>query len=224
MSVRFDADGEDFITTTNSLSTPFTLLCWAMLSVDRNTFQTVFQADDGGSPPTTVVNLQTNSDGTSMGLWDKFVETVTGPAMTVGTWYRFAVTHSGTTLTLYYGIDSGSLTSATGTQTIAGNLPTLRIGESVWGGEWLNGRIAGFKQYSAVLTQTEIETELASATAVRTSGLYRHHQFATANTADDSGNSRTLTGGVGATTEADPPFTPPVASSLRLPIQTIQVP
>jgi hypothetical protein len=81
--------------------------------------------------------------------------------MTVGTWYKTAVTWTGSTITLYIAASGSSLTQVgTGTLSITANV--LRIGESIYGGEWLNGCLANFKHYSFVLTTAEMEAELAN--------------------------------------------------------------
>lgn len=205
MSVRFDADGEDYTSTAGIPSGSYTLLCWVMVSVDRDFFSLISAVDDGGTGAV-YHHLGTTDDGVTLVLGDSAGTIALGAALTVGTWYRVAYTVSGTTGTLYWGTDTGSLSSAGGTVTDVSGFTTIRIGESMFGGAWFNGRVANLKHYSAALTQTEIETELRSWTAVRTSGLVRHHKFQTAETTDYSGNGNTLSGGTGASTEADPPI------------------
>jgi hypothetical protein len=107
---------------------------------------------------------------------------------------------------LYVGFEGGSLVDY-GTQSYTGSttLPNLKIGASAFSGEWLDGVVAGFKHYSAILTTTEMEAEFANYSPTRTSNLVRaHFRPNLANTSDYSGNNRTLSGGTGSTTENGP--------------------
>lgn len=205
MAVRFSADGQDY---TRALAlgsqSAYTVCCWAKLSVDRNTWSTLWSLDNGTGD---VDVVQTDSDGTTLELFSdgnnpQFV------AMTVGTWYFVGVSRSGTGGTAYYRAAS---TGTLSTVDLAGsssttNMATLRIGESPFGTEWLNGCIAAFKFWTAALTADEIAREAMQYAPARVSNQVSLHPFVKAETTDYSGNGRTLSGGSGTATEDGPPI------------------
>lgn len=183
------------------------MLCWAMMVVDRSDFEMVFATDvPGGTFTEFGIHF---GGGTSFQLFNSGIggAPLIGAAATTATWYRVALTvSSGGTAIMYVGGETGALTTYTKSGLTNPVSPTLYIGSDSFS-EWWNGRVANFKHYSTVLTQIEIEAELASWTAVRTANLIRHHKFRVAETTDYSGNGNTLSGGTGTTTEADPPLT-----------------
>lgn len=216
MSTRFSATGQNYTSTAGMVSgTAFTMMCWAYLVTDRNDFSCMLAYENQASGASRWYELVTDSDGTSI-TFSTSGGTVAMGTVTVGTWHRFAVQVSASTATVYYGADTGSLSTATGTcDSIATVVPsTFFVGTDSFG-EWYNGRIACARVWNAALTQTELDAEFASFDAVRTTNLIRNHKLQSPSTADDSGNGNTLTGGTGATTEADPPIT--VASALPRP-------
>lgn len=203
MAVRFDADGEDYTSTSSPPTGNFTVTCWAKISVDRNTFTTIWASDNGTGD---LIYLQTQANGTTVQVWDD-ASVVTGAvALTVGTWYRIAFTRNGTTSTMYTGTATGALTAATTANLSDVSATNFRIGESPFGSEWLNGCVANLKHYSAVLSQAELEHELAQYVPRRTANLERWHPFIKVETADYSGNARTLSGGASTAREDGPPI------------------
>ncbi len=208
MAVRFDAVGEHFTRAESPSGNTYTVVAGVKIEVDRNEFSTWVCLDTGATNNYTL--MQTDATGTQMQAAEHNTAAVNGPAMTVGTWYRLAVTKAGNgqPITIYWQADgAGTVSSASGTS--ASNNPAvdvLRIGDSVFGGEFLNGSVAAMKLWSgAVLSQAEIEAEWASLDAVRTTNLWATYKFESgALTTDSSGNARTLSGGVGAAFEADP--------------------
>lgn len=142
------------------------------------------------------------------GLGTHVVRTVT-----TGAWYFFAVTINGTTRTSYYANQGDTtLTSVSGSVTNSTAAGTeLNLGFVNYFGDYSRGRLAHFRLWGAVLSQSELEAEMASATAVRASNLTNEYRFASgALTTDSSGNGRTLTSfSFGTPTfTADPTFTP----------------
>lgn len=217
MAVRFDADGEDYTSASSPPSGDFTIISWIKLSVDRNTFTTFWSADAGTGD---YIYLQTNADGTTVKAEDNAGNMTGTLAMTVGTWYRTAFVRNGTTSTFYHATAAAvALTAAATNNLEAVTATTLRIGESPFGAEWLNGCVANLKHYSGVLTPTEIERELVQYVPERTANLVRWHPFLTNETTDYSGNARTLSGGAGTAREDGPPipwisnFTPLIIST-----------
>lgn len=204
MAVRISATGQDF---TRSLAlgslTALTAAFWWKVSVDRNTYSSAFFVDNGQADNW---GVQTGVDGTTANVIMDGNSTAS-VAMTVGTWYFGCLALSGSTGTFYYktaGATSLSTTAITGVT--ATNAATLRLGESPWGAEWLNGCLASFKLWSAQLTQAEIELEAAQYLPNRLSSLVSWHPLVKTELIDYSGNARTLSGGTGTTTEDGPPI------------------
>jgi hypothetical protein len=217
MAVRFDASGEDYTSTSSPPSgSAFTVICWAKVSTDRNTWSAAWSSDSSTS---NYSYLSTDSDGTTMKWWTQVSgneRTISGPNMTAGTWYRFAAVCNGTDATLYYGSGLGALSSASAANWVTlSTSTTFRIGADPFSGEWLNGCIANLKHYSTNLTQAEIERELLQYMPERTTNLVRWHPFLTNETVDYSGNARTLSGGTGTAREDGPPI-PWLASPPRV--------
>lgn len=216
MSTRFSASGQHYTSTTGiPTGTAFTMMCWAYLVTDRNTFSCMLALENAATSATRWYELVTDSDGTTI-TFSTSGGTVAMGTVTAGTWHRFAVEVSASTATVYYGADTGSLSTATGTcDSLATVVPTTFFVGTDSFGEWWNGRISCARAWNAALTQAELDAEFASFDAVRTTNLLRNHKLSVPSTADDSGLGHTLTGGTGATTEAEPPIT--VASALPRP-------
>ncbi|MFE1192926.1 LamG-like jellyroll fold domain-containing protein [Streptomyces olivaceoviridis] len=200
-------------------ATAFTVTLWARLRVDLDTFSTMLRlhSASGGS---TTVNVATGSSGVT--------PVVVSPGNTGGiigadplvvdAWRMIAVTVSGTGATggkIYTRTVGGTTNIVTG-QVSGGSTPD---GITLFGrspgdaGEWFNGGLAYVRVWSAVLSQAEIEAEWASATIVRTSGVWANWPMLT-NINDVSGNGRNLTAGTTAlTTEDDPPLTTTVTGT-----------
>jgi hypothetical protein len=128
-------------------------------------------------------------------------------SVSVGTWYRTAITVSGTNCSWYHGTTSGALTvaSVANISSPTGGSQTWSIGTPSFSSEWWNGRLAALKIFDAQLTQAEVENELARYVPFRTANLVQWHPFVTAETVDYSGAGNTLSGGTGTTTESGPP-------------------
>ena len=153
MSVRFDADAEDFTrTTTLPSNTARSVTCWAKVDTDRNTFSTLWDLHSAGAD--NYEYIQTNADGTTFVAWndDGSAISLTGPNVTVGTWYYFAYCRSAGNIEFYWrAITATTLSSATSTLGGSPSASTgLIIGESHFTGEWLNGSIAALKIWSGV--------------------------------------------------------------------------
>jgi hypothetical protein len=202
VAVLFSASGQSYTSTASppNPTTTFTVMCWVRLTSAR-AWGAIFSSDNGTTASEDI--FQFGGDGVTPSSTVNGTDLEAGPlTVAINAWYRVAISRNSTTFVIYTGPGPGSLSSRSSTQ--PSWTPTEMIIGSDIDGEWLDGAIANFKHYSAVLTQTEIETELASWTAVRTTSLVRHHRFRVAETVDYSGNGNTLTGGTGATTAADP--------------------
>lgn len=200
-------------------ATAFTATFWVRLRADRDDFSTMLRlhSASGGS---TTVNLATGSSGTTPVVVSPGNTSgiVGSDALVVDTWRMIAVTIGGTGATdgkIYTKSIGGSTNVVTG-QVSGGSTPD---GLTLFGrspgdaGEWFNGCLAYVRVWSAVLSQAEIEAEWASATIVRTSGVWANWPLLT-DINDVSGNGRNLTAGTTAlTTEDDPPLTTNVTGS-----------
>jgi hypothetical protein len=205
MAVRFDLTGENYTSTDSPPATTFSVICWAQISVNRDEFSALWSTDSGTG---SYCYLETASDGVTLKAYNSAGNILTGPTMTVGAWYRIGFTVFGTTATLYWGTETGALSSVTDASwpALSPAPTTLRIGASPFAVEWLNGRIAAFKHYSAVVLQPEMEREFSQYAPARLSNIIRFHPFVVAQTTDYSGANKTLSGGTGATTEDGPPI------------------
>ncbi|MFD5697447.1 LamG-like jellyroll fold domain-containing protein [Streptomyces lasiicapitis] len=200
-------------------ATAFTVTLWARLRVDRDDFSTMMRlhSSAGGS---TTVNITTGSSGTtpvvvSPGNTGGIVGT---DALAVDTWRMVAVTVAGTGASdgkIYTRTIGGSTNVVTG-EVSGGATPdglTLFGRSAGDSGEWFNGGLAYVRVWSAVLSQAEIEAEWASATIVRTSGVWANWPMV-ADINDVSGNGRNLTAGTTAlSTEDDPPLSSSITGS-----------
>jgi hypothetical protein len=206
VSVRFDADGEDYTRAlTLGTQTAVTVCGWFMLSVDRNTWSTIFSIDNGTSDNWL---MQTGSDGTAMTtVFDATAQQGIG-SMTVGTWYFICLATSGTTGSIYYRTASSPTVMAVAVTSVTTNVnaATFRLGESPWGGEWWNGRAAALRLWTAQLSAAEAQQESTQYVPNRLSNLVAWYPLVRAETTDYSGNARTLSGGAGAATEDGPPI------------------
>src|SRR5690349_1669362 len=224
MAVRFNGTSTSKYTATTGLpGSTLSLTCWAMISTDTNANADIFVTVSSGNR----LWFGTDVDGVTMDVWGGGGSVaITGPAMTVGTWYRFGLVISGTSATLYHApITAAALTTgSTGSYSTMGTVTSIAIGASTGGQELLNGRIAAFKLWSAALTQAEVERELAQYIPGRTANLTRWHPFVNADTADYSGNGFALTSGGGTiVTEPGPPI-PWTSAAPLLSLPTVAAP
>jgi Concanavalin A-like lectin/glucanases superfamily len=198
MSVRFSAAGQYYSATTGlPASTVYSYVLWLYESVDRNDFSEIVSFGPNDN------SLSTNADGTTLRIYPlDFGAT----ALTGSTWYAVGVVVNGANLDFYTGLAANALTKQSTSSYVATTPTILRIGDYHGGGYWWNGRVAAFKLWQAALTQAEVEAELASYDAVRTSNLLRVHKLQVPETTDYSGNGNALTVTGSPSTEADPPI------------------
>lgn len=203
MAARFDAATDVLTASTGIPSGDLTVAFWFNMSADRNDFSALFSIAASASNPSTYFDLLFDADGTSLRLWGSSSQSAS-VATTPGTWYRVAMTVTGTSGTIFAAA-AGSALAQTGTASIGSmTRSNLFIGSNGYG-EWFNGRIAGVKVYSAVLPPEEAEAELGTYQPQRTANLLRWHPFLTAELVDYSGAGNTLTAGSTATTTEDGP-------------------
>src|SRR5690606_11939896 len=124
--------------------------------------------------------------------------------------YWVGVVKNGDTATVYRSTGTGTVSSTNHSVTGFLTADTLRIGQSPWGGEWLNGRMAAVKVWTDALSANEIQAERDYTSPLQTSNLRAWYPFEVAETTDHSGNGETLSGGASPSTEPGPgiPFSP----------------
>src|SRR5690606_33566093 len=212
-SVRFDAAGEDYTATPVAIGAAFTVLCWFRLAVDRNSYATAWGLDAGGTSST--IALQTASNGSTMRMVSGSGTSHVVMELTEGQWIAFACVRTGTggavgSVRCRYGTDPAALAEFVmpdgfGQWGSQATFDRLRLGESQWGSEWLNGNLAAVKVYTRALSDAEITEELSYYAPVSTDGLHAAYPFWDGpSTADVSGNGVALTGGTGTSAEAGP--------------------
>jgi hypothetical protein len=212
MSARSDAavDRSSYSATAPpDSSTGLTVTMWAYLSVDQAANETLFRLHSS-SGSTTRINFATNSGGTTPCIFTSGNTggVSSGTALGTATWCRCAFTTTGTSGTAYAATGSGgSTTSATGTASGGATADAFTIFGRSSGdaSEWFNGRISHLRVWSAVLTQTQIETEWLSTTPVRATNLWG--AWPLISDLVDTVSGKTLVPSTGPVTfEAEPPI------------------
>jgi hypothetical protein len=168
---------------------------WVKIAVDRNTYSGVFTVES--SPSTEWNEIITDVDGTTLVFFDHVTGLVlTFGVMTVGSWYFFGATVSGTALSAYFAAEgAASLTKTTGTITTCTTIGQQNILSSGFpSAEFLSGNMALVRTWNGVNSDAEMNLELHSAVPVKTTGLVGDWRLASAATitADSSGNGNTL--------------------------------
>lgn len=174
-AIRFDGAQDvmklDPVDATGLIHT--TMTCWVKLSVDTNSYQTVFAIEDGGGHSTAYNELITDADGTTLVVYDHVGLQGTVLSMTVGTWYAVAIKFTAGAWKSYYGTQGfTSLTTATGTKADIAFNDLTGVGSTTFTAtESLNGMFSMYRVWSAALSDAEIKAELQSSRPVRTNDL-----------------------------------------------------
>lgn len=224
MSVRFDAN-TDRVSYVGGAGDPpsatFTVTLWAYLTaIDPGAAISVYRRYTSGGSGRGQIGSEDTADPTVM-WWSPGRSF--GHDLTVGQWSRLAIVVSGGVATSYAATAAGATVTASGSSgtVTAANLITLSGVSAGDGSEWLNGRLAYVRTWSAALSQAEVEAEWASASPVRTADLWADWPLTVhTDLTDHSGNSRHLTAGTTATTTEDgPPVIVPVPeAAVSLPL------
>jgi concanavalin A-like lectin/glucanase superfamily protein len=209
VAVRFDASGDWYARTTGLGSVAaFSVSIWGKITTDRNTWSTFWSLTQSGGGQG--VLAQTDSDGTSLIVYDQNAGQLgSARALTVGTWYWIGIVCDGANGAMHTKAvsDTAVTTTTWSTATTPRSIEVLRIGESIVGGEWLNGCVAAMKVWTAALTTDELTNEGAFYAPLRTADLRLWYPFLNAELVDYSGLGGDLTVGSSATaTEAGPPI------------------
>jgi hypothetical protein len=216
MSNRFDASTDKISYSATAPPDPqsgFSVSFWAYLVVDQSLNETMCRI--WGASDSTRLNVATNSGGTTPSLFTpgNTGGVAGGDALGTAQWGWIGVTQTGTTATIYTSIGLGTVHSNSGTASGGNTASGITFGgrSPSDNSEWFNGRIVYARYWGAVLNSTEMQTERASATPVRTSNLWAAWPLtSSSDLTDQSGNGRDLVAGSTATsTEADPTLSTP---------------
>jgi hypothetical protein len=208
MAVRTSASTQNhYATLLLGSQTKASMTCWVKITTDTNTNTCAWLLTNTAG--TSYIALMTNTDGTTMLAWDSGSATITGPNMTVGTWYFFGFSWNASALILTYQTLGASAFTTT-SNSLGGASHTfdkLTISNSVEGnagGAFLNGCIAAVKGWvGTTLTEAQLQSEAWSYAPKNPSPTF-WYPFLKPEMTDYSGNGRTLSGGSGATTEDGP--------------------
>lgn len=208
MAVRFNATGQRYKGTLSlGAQTVYTACLWVKIAVDQNNYQACLSLDNDVS--SNAVFFETQADGTTWYThWDNSQPAPDMVNATVGTWYFLAMSVNGSNVNTYMRLaTSTSLTSFSATPSnTATDINFIHIGDWADDNEWLNGSVTGVKLWTgAALTADELMRESQFLLPVRTTNLSAAYPLLNPETADYSGNGKTLTGGTGATRDDGPP-------------------
>lgn len=136
---------------------------WFYRVTNRGTYETFFQFDQNSI-------FQTGSSGNNLSVYDGSQE-IAGSAVGTGTWFHIAGVSEGDTnsdtIRLYLnGVQDISFVRATGRT--GGD---TRVANSSFD-EWLDGRFAYLKWWTAALTAAEIANEMRTIRPIRFANLY----------------------------------------------------
>jgi hypothetical protein len=206
MAARFDAQG-DRLEKTSTPTGDWSVSLWFRMAAAQ--WSPVLNFDNvtnwlyGGVTDAGASYLEVNGT-TSQGSNGEF---------TTNTWYGLTLARdsgaSPDSHTLRYYSVTGSViaTRVVNSDTIGNQ---IRIGHSaVYAGDWVDGRVAALKFWTAVLTQVELENELRFYMPLRTTNIWGVFPCLDANTdtTDFSGTGNTLSRNQAITYEDGPPVT-----------------
>lgn len=219
MAVRFDAasDRVSIAATLPDPATAITITGWAYVSADTGTNATMCRVHAVSGASTTITFATDGGAPAGVGYFTAGGSIVSSTQSPVGSWRKVALTCTGTSGNVYVATVGGGTDTDSGTVAGVAAPSGLTLGGRSSGdsSEWFNGRLAYWRVWSAVLSQSEIEAEWASTTPVRTSGLWADWPLEVhTDLTDHSGNGRDLTAGSTATTTEDgPPLAGPITGS-----------
>src|SRR5690606_5895733 len=107
MAVRFDAENDTYTRSVGWGAPPaFSVSCWVYLSTDRNDYSTAWRWDVGTGNN---IVLQTNSDGTTLGIVSNGSWSAASLDMPVGWWYWVGVVKTAATATVFRSTGTGTI-------------------------------------------------------------------------------------------------------------------
>lgn len=176
MSNAFRISGEQDVLqlATRTSAYPATFIGWVKMRADRNAYSAIFTIEEGAGHSTSYNELITDSDGTTLVVYDTNDICGTVGTLTQDVWYKLAWVVGNGTFSVYWGTEgTAGLTLATSGS--IQNVTTVDyngIGSSNYASsEWFNGCFSGVRVWTDTLTKEEIEAEFTSATPVKTTNL-----------------------------------------------------
>lgn len=173
-ALRISGEQDVLKLATRSGRYPVTMLCWARIVTDRNTYSAILTVEYGVNHSTEYNELVTDSDGTTLVMCDHGSLWATVGTMGVGTWRKVAMVITAGHVDCYFGTEGTPGVTRTVNASIANvtSVDYQGVGASNYASaEWFNGRLSGVRVWNAALTEAEIEAEFTSATPVRTTDL-----------------------------------------------------
>ena len=217
MAVRVDnnADLLKFTTQSAASSANLSVCCWVKRKVDTGTFATTIYLRNTTDSHELWLETETGGDVAHMFDLQTTEADLTGPTLTIDTWFFLAFSRTNTSRTLYWGTESGgTLSTATDGSTHTGSHAVVDfwIGQDIYT-EGFNGEISLVRYWDTNLSSGEMDSEWRSLTPVKTANLRADYRLAAAASATtDSGpNTLTLTSG-GTLTDGGADPVPPAAS------------
>lgn len=202
MAILFNATTDGTTAAVSGLTGgTYTLLGWVYLAVDLDTYSGIASLE--GTTPS--CSLSTRVNGTTLTAWDTAGTEpgLAGTTVTVGTWYRFAVTVGSGTTALYSGTTTGALAKVSAAQAQDSSPTRIAFAKSVFG-DYFNGRLHAIKVWNATLSDDEVAVELSQNRPMRSAGLVAWYP-AIDDLKDYSGNGRDMVAGSTAVTVEDGP-------------------
>lgn len=172
MAVRLDAV-TDTLTRTTGLPgiTSFTLMGWFQMAANTGGFQSFLAYGTSTAGSGNFYSLTTNGGNLTFVAYNGATNSTATGTITVGAWMHLALTCAGTGANQLLAYQNGALFITFN----GGTNPTSQ--KLYWGGnnqspnEWMNGRLAALKVYSAVLSAGEIQTEMRQYLPARLANL-----------------------------------------------------
>jgi hypothetical protein len=222
VAVRFDNNADLLKRTTATIAASaaaFTMCCWCKRKVDTGTFATVLYARDVTDSGEAWLETETGGDVLHGFELPGTESDLTGPTLTVDTWFFVAFVRTNTARNIQYGTEAGgTLTKVTNSdsRTLSSAISEFWIGQDIYT-EGFNGEIAYVRLWDTNLSDAELDAEWRSTTPVKSANLRGDWRLASAASATtDSGpNTLTLTsGGVLADGGSNP--TPPSSGGVTV--------
>jgi len=173
-ALRIDGEQDVLKLATRSGRYPVTMLCWARIVTDRNTYSAILTVEYGVDHSTEYNELVTDSDGTTLVMCDHGSLWSTVGTMVVGTWHKVAFVITAGHVDCYFGTEGTAGVTRTVNASISNvtSVDYQGVGSSNYASaEWFNGRLSGVRVWNAALTEAEIEAEFASETPVRSADI-----------------------------------------------------
>jgi hypothetical protein len=169
----FDASGDAARITSSEITMPsqsFTCVCWFKRTADKTGDYEAFISLRGSSH----ILIRMDSTNSWNNLASGSAVDLTG-ALPTGAWFALAVSANASNTKVYWYNSAGTLVSSntTGAAPTSFNADDLTLGNDNEANESRNieGKISLGRVWNVALSQAQIEAELASSTAVVTSGL-----------------------------------------------------